>query len=211
MHVYLAPVTPAEIDPALQALIDLIVPGGQTLLVPVVPVDNAPVNECFSIVKGRVAANGGELVIGWSLWVSPRLFVEAEFHGVWRDNSGALIDLAPKAKSVAQVLFLPDPSKIFDEVQVPNIRRPIRQIPELIAYFETFDAEYELMNRGERSRVFGEMHLQGSEADEYHSIMSTRAMLHMEMLSFFATATNYDPCPCGSGKKIRWCHREYAN
>lgn len=210
MHVYLAPVTPAEINPALQALIDLIVPGGQAQLVPVRPVDSAPINECFSIVKGRVAAHGGELVTGWSLWVSPRLFVEAEFHGVWRDPSGALVDLAPKAKSVVHVLFLPDPSKTFDEVQVPNIRRPIRPIPELLAYFETFDAEYELMNRGERIGVFGEMHLQGSEADEYHAIMSTRAMLHVAMFSLFAVATSYDPCPCGSGKKIRWCHREYA-
>ena len=46
------------------------------------PIPNQPENECFPIVEEYVAANGGERIIGWSIWERPGVFIEAELHAI---------------------------------------------------------------------------------------------------------------------------------
>ena len=73
------PVTPAEISRPLAELCSELVPGTTPFYIDVFPLNGAPANECFPLVRRQVEAEGGELVIGWSLWELPSLFVEAEF------------------------------------------------------------------------------------------------------------------------------------
>lgn len=204
------PVTPAEIGPTLQQLIDELVPGGQPIYVDVRPLEGAPANECFPLVDALVERLGSQRLLGWSLWEFPTLFVEAEFHAVWQMGTGRLVDPAPKQEATERVLFLPDPSSTYTGLQVNNLRRAIRPNPLLQAYLRTFDAQLELLNRGERAGQHGMVSLLDDEAQEMYEIQLQREQLHLQLAACFPEVGPYHPCPCGSGKKVRWCHREAA-
>lgn len=207
MAVLHRPVTPAEISSSLRALIDELVPGGQPVLVDVVPLEQASANDCFLHVPERVAADGGSQVLGWSLWELPGVFVEAEAHTVWRQAEGGLLDIAPKNCDSARVFFLPDPSLRYEGRQINNVRRAVVPDPYVQAYLDTFTEEFGLMNRGDRAGQFGEIALSGEEAAEYHRIQERRAQAFLQVLPRLPRSGPYLPCPCGSGKKLKWCHK----
>ncbi len=48
-------------------------------LVPLHPLANKPLNECFSIVPEHIEKHGGSQVIGWAVWEWPKVLIEAEF------------------------------------------------------------------------------------------------------------------------------------
>jgi|JI8StandDraft_1071087.scaffolds.fasta_scaffold33009_2 hypothetical protein len=206
MRRYLLPVTPAEICRELAGLCAELVANVQPVYVPVRPESGMPANECFPLVDRTVAKHGGSRSLGWSLWEFPGVFVEAEFHAVWKSPNGELIDVTPKNRPVENVLFLPNPELRYLGRQVNNVRRPLSAAPCVANYLTTFDAEFELLNRGSRADQHGEVHLTGSEADEYASLQRKRAFLAPDLLQLAAFIGPYTPCPCNSGKKVKWCH-----
>ncbi len=207
MNRFERPVTPAEISIGLRGVIDQLVPGGVPVYVDVQPTVGAFANECFPLVEQRVKLEGGKSIFGWSLWELPTVFVEAEFHSVWQQSSGELLDVTPKNHPIARVFFLPDPARKYEEKQVNNIRKALRLDPLLLAYLETFDAEFELLNRGERA-IQHEVALSGREVAELDSVRQQRANCYFELLNTFPLVGPYHPCPCGSGKKGKWCHKQ---
>jgi len=210
MFRFKSPVTPAEISVGLRKLIEELVPEGNPLYVDVRPVEGAPQNECFPIVEDHVQKYGGRSLVGWSLWELPSLFVEAEFHCIWEKPDGTLLDIAPKTSETQRVFFLHAPQMKYEGRPADNVRRAIKSDPLLLEYFVTFEAQFELMNRGDRVGQHGEVTLEGEEAQEYESIMRKRATCFFELKSRYPVAGPYHPCPCGSGKKIKWCHKSYA-
>lgn len=132
--------------------------------------------------------------------------MEAEFHAVWASPTGELIDVTPKNRQVCRVLFLPDNHLVYSGRQVNNVRRPLSADPCVTEYFATFDAEFELLNRGARADQHGEIELTDSEVDEYASLQKRRAFLFSRVMRLAAFVGPYTPCPCGSGKKMKWCH-----
>lgn len=212
MFTYQSPVTPAEVGPVLRELIDELVVGAAPIYVDVLPLDGAPVNECFLVVAEHVKKNGGSCRVGWALWEFPGLFVEAEFHAIWDDGNENFLDITPKSSPSAKVLFIEDPEKEFKNIQINNVRKPLNSDANLIEYLKTFTEMHELMNRGDRSGGFGEVTLSGDEAREYQNIVQRQASSFMQIARNFKKAGPYLPCPCGSGKKIKWCHKhEYLN
>jgi hypothetical protein len=205
------PVTPAEVSIDLRALISQLAPDREAVYVEVAPLESAAVDDCFPLVDHTVESRGGQAVVGWSLWELPSLFLEAEFHCVWRNPEGKLLDIAPKKSATSRILFLPDGRRKYEGRQVNNVRRVLSADPVLLQYLETFDAEFSLMNRGDRVAQHGEVHLVDDEASEYHAIQSERAELYLHLLSLFPKVGLYHPCPCGSGRKVKWCHREFTN
>lgn len=145
-------------------------------------------------------------MLGWSLWEFPGVFIEAELHAIWAAPSGELIDVTPKNRPVERVLFLPSEDLTYLGRQVNNVRRPLSPAPCVAEYLVTFDAEFELLNRGARADLHGQIKLTDSEADEYVSIQEQRAFLFPEVLRLAAFIGPYTPCPCNSGKKVKWCH-----
>ena len=206
MSRYLRPVTPAEVSRELADLSASLAPGVEPAYVMVHPTQGAPTNECFPLVDAAVLRDGGSRVLGWSLWELPSVFVEAEFHAVWASPAGELIDVAPKSRPVTRILFLPGKDLVYSGRQVNNVRRPLSNDPCVPEYFATFDAEYELLNRGARADQHGEIELTDAEADEYHSIQAHRARLFAQVLRLAAFVGPYTPCSCNSGKKVKWCH-----
>jgi hypothetical protein len=206
MQTYEHPVTPAVLSPSFVSLCQGIVPGGTPIYVDVRPEQGQPTNDCFPIVEHRVRREGGSTVYGWSLWEMPSLFIEAEFHAVWRSSNSELLDIASKKWTTQRILFLADPNRRYEGHQINNIRKPLLNHRAVVGFLKTFDEEFELMNRGERSYQHGEITLEHDEALEFQEIQRRRAMCQIEMLRLLPVIGPYCPCWCGSGKKVKWCH-----
>ena len=202
---FMRPVTPADLSDGLKTLIMQIAPGQLPVYIDAAPLPGEAANECFGLVNRCVREHGGEAVIGWSLWEFPTMFVEAEFHAVWRKSDGMLVDVSPRPSPTARALFLPDPTRQYEGRSVDNVRVPIRQDPTLLEYLATFAAKFEIMNRGARADQRGEIHLIGDEAVEFKAIMTRQARLGAQLAGSFPAIGPYHPCPCGSGKKVKWC------
>ena len=206
MNTYRHPVTPAELSRPLKALCQKIVPNQPVpIYVDVHPLQGAPSKECFPIVEQYIQANGGSSAIGWSLWELPELFIEAEFHAVWKSPEGALVDISPKTEPTKRILFLPDPSRVYEGRQVNNFRMALRQDPVVIGFLRKCDEEYEFLNRGERAEQH-RLSLESADIIEYQRIQITKEEFWLQMLSLLPAAGPYSPCLCGSGRKIKWCH-----
>lgn len=199
------PVTPAEISRPLAELCSELVPGTTPFYIDVFPLNEAPADECFPLVRRQVETEGGELVIGWSLREIPSLFVEAEFHAVWRNPADQLIDIAPKKSATKRILFLPNPAKRYEGRQVNNERRAISRDPVIVNYLHAFDRKFEFMNRGERADMHGEIHLQDGEAAEYRKLEQRLVYLGLQVMNLSPSFGPYSPCWCGSGRKVKWC------
>jgi len=206
MKTFLHPVTPANLSSSILALCQELVPGGKPEYVDVRPIQGAPINDCFPIVHDRVLAEGGAAVYGWSIWEQPTLFVEAEFHAVWCTPNNGLIDITAKNHPIMRILFLVDPSRHYEGHQVKNVRRALRNHPSIAGFLETCDEEFEFINRGQRAYQHGKITEQGAEAVEYEQIQRRKMLYCVEMLRLHPNVEPYDPCWCGSGKKVKWCH-----
>ncbi len=126
-----------------------LVPVETPIIVACRPIPNQPENECFPIVEDYVAANGGKRVIGWSIWERPGVFIEAEFHAVWRSESGQHLDIAPRPIPFTSITFLPDPERNYDGFQVDNIRKPLVKDNDLVRYLFLFKRRFEIVNTGD--------------------------------------------------------------
>lgn len=87
---------------------------------------------CHNNVLEQVRRAGGKRVNGWMIWDNGN-FVESEFHSVWEDPQGNLIDLTPRADGEPEILFLPDhATKITNDGTAdhfPNNRTTISESP----------------------------------------------------------------------------------
>ncbi len=116
---------PKLIKPYVLKFCRRVVNAAEPVYVPCEPLPQAPANACFPLVERQVAEAGGECVFGWAIWEWPKVFIEAEFHAVWRRPDGAQIDVAPKPLRIPRVLFLPDHHRVYRGRQVDNIRWPL--------------------------------------------------------------------------------------
>ncbi len=177
------------------------------MYVDVQPLKDSPPDECFVLVEDRIQKHGGRAVLGWSIWEWPALFVEAEFHCVWEKPDTSLLDISPKKTPTARILFIPDAIRKYEGFQVNNVRKPLSKNEAVVQFLSASDAEYEFMNRGERRAQHGEIKVAGPDAQEYIGIQRAKAAAFLQMVKLKPNIGAYDPCPCGSGKKVKWCHR----
>lgn len=85
----------------------------------------AEVTQCFRAVEMQVRIHGGEKVVGWALWVWPKVMIEAEWHAVWRDLEGVLMDITPRPpdQRLNKIAFLPDADGSSKGEAIGNIRK----------------------------------------------------------------------------------------
>jgi hypothetical protein len=185
---------------AVGSLIEEIVPGGLAILVPVQPRPRAIQDECFGNVAASVAENGGSVEHGWSLWELPRVLIEAEFHAVWRTTAGDLIDVSPSMSGESHILFLPDPHRVFEGRQVPNVRRGLRNSPGVREFIRNAERLFDLHNEGELADKFGLVRVPA----EVLTLRRRQAQLQALLSGQLALPRN-SPCPCGSGERFKRC------
>lgn len=63
---------------------------------------------CHVNVKHRVGTAGGSRVHGWVVWQYPKKVAQAEFHSLWRDPNGALVNITPHRNGQVEILFVED-------------------------------------------------------------------------------------------------------
>lgn len=205
-----APITPDALSEPIIRLCAEISTGLTPLYVEVSAFAGATLNNCFPNVERKIAIDGGVMIIGWSIWESPGLFVEAEFHAVWQSPSGCLVDITPKSTSSSRILFLPQPGAVYTRRQVNNVRRAIGSDPEVEAYLRAHDAMFEFLNRGVRAEQHGVMSIVGKDAMEYDRIVGNIQMYGIRLAKRNKRYDPYLPCWCGSDKKAKWCHKSAA-
>lgn len=129
--------------------------------VPLCPIPEKPLNECFSIVPEYVATNGGEQYNGWSIWEWPKVLIEAEFHCVWKNPAGELIDITPKSDPIEKILFLPDPKRKYTGRQVNNFRKALTRDKDIDRFIELADRFFIEMNNAVLADYYGPVIIKG--------------------------------------------------
>jgi hypothetical protein len=101
------------------------------------------------------SAHRGDQVIGWTIWEWPRVLIEAEFHCVWRQSDGTLLDITPKPVQVPRILFLPDPVRRYQARQVDNIRKPLDRDPAIKRFCDLSAKYHRAVNEGDLAEYHG--------------------------------------------------------
>jgi SEC-C motif len=194
--------TPVAISTEILALAREISPGHQPRFVPIAPDQTAKVSECFFNVQSKIDREGGDIVYGWAIWERPRVFLEAEHHAVWAKGS-EWVDLTPNDPWIQSVLFLPDPTRIFDPVSYKrtiNVKRPLTPAP---AIRDWINAAHELSLYMYSESGGPVLHLDPSRLQHFHEkVRNTQAGVFVWLAE--NTGRN-DPCFCGSGRKFKKC------
>ena len=108
--------------------------------VPLRPRADSIENDCFENVRRQIAEAGGSIVHGWRIYDCPGLFLEAEFHAVWKAPDGSLLDVSlPPEEGTERIVFFPDPTRTFQGEPVLSRRWPLVRMRELGEYFKATD------------------------------------------------------------------------
>lgn len=94
-------------------------------------------NDCYPNCVAKVSRDGGKVVVGWRrtrATTDVNLIATVDHHAVWRNPSGALIDISSRIHILNGRLeiiedrcsyFMPDPAATFEDGRA----RPSRHIP----------------------------------------------------------------------------------
>jgi hypothetical protein len=116
--------SPSSLTPAIIEFAQSL-EAGEAQFVPVIDDQHGLYGWCSDGVREKVKHDGGRCIFGWSIWEWPKTMLTAEFHSVWEDAEGNLLDITPKPKGEKRILFVPDRSYAddFDFDQRPRNRR----------------------------------------------------------------------------------------
>lgn len=189
--------TPAAINENVLRLKAKLGLDTEPVFVPVRDVMGHKVADCFHNVPRKIETDGGSLQYGWNVWELPNRIIEGEFHAVWVNPAGGYVDITPKPDGETQILFIPDPNRIYQNVPVDNVRVLLTDDP---AFIQSIKIQEKLAQLRIKYNVNG-----------------TEARIPTEELEALGLFPQSNPkpkrkigrderCPCGSGKKFRHCH-----
>lgn len=115
------------------------------MFVPVLTVPQHAAGECHQNVERKIARDGGSVQYGWVIWEIPPWAIQAEFHSVWRAPDGELLDVTPALHGGSRVLFLPDPTRVFEGRNVPGVHRPYSDSPMCDEFVEIIREQERLL------------------------------------------------------------------
>ncbi len=148
---------PKLVKPYVRRFCEAIVRDAQPQFIRTRPMPGAAIHDCFVTVAQQVERHGGDQQIGWAIWEWPRVFIEAEFHCVWRSPEGSLVDVSARPIHVPRVLFLPDPARAYEGRQVDNIRKPLDRDPRIKRFLDLAHLMFVEVNRGELADYHGQI------------------------------------------------------
>lgn len=192
--------TPTEIGKHVRRLCARIGVTSDAVRLPVCRDARAVPNECFANVARKIAAEGGSIQYGWLIWEWPHVFIEAEFHAVWRTPMGELVEVSNPGNGETEILFVPDTQRTFSGRQVDNVRLAIRDDPTVHDFLASAAGIFAAMNQGNRADQLGAVRVPTSEIVP----IVARLKVAKEMIERNLRAT--DLCACGSGRRYKRCH-----
>ncbi|MGY4403863.1 SEC-C metal-binding domain-containing protein [Bradyrhizobium sp. USDA 3315] len=166
------------------------------------PEPSAVAGECFSNVAAKVARDGGTLLYGWTIWEWPRVFVEAEHHAIWKSN-GKYVDITPHVNNEDQILFLPDPQRVYDFRGKKRLLNRKKSLGVFASAENWIEASDHLHNSMEEHSVGSEIRMKRTTLTAlWESARNAQAQVLIDLAS--TTKVN-SPCFCNSGKKFKKC------
>ncbi len=145
--------------PSVKSFLGTIVKDTSPYYVPVQPAPFAEVNDCFGAVPKQVELHGGHQQIGWTIWMWPKVLVEAEFHSIWISPEGQPIDITPKGAEIPRILFCPDNHRQYRGCQINNIRKPLQNRREIKRFCELATLIHKELNKGDLAFYHGTIEL----------------------------------------------------
>lgn len=116
--------TPKEISPLILEVCRTVVANPNPVHVPVRLETYSRDEDCHRNVAEKIRRDGGLACSGWVIWEIPDWEIQLEFHSVWRSNQGCLVDLTPPVHRGTEVLFLPDPIRLYEGLNISTIHYP---------------------------------------------------------------------------------------
>lgn len=193
--------TPKEINEVVSNFCHEVVSDSTPCFVVVKEDEWATVNECFPNVIRKVQNDGGEVVYGWQVWLWESVFIEAEYHAIWKSPTGDLIDITPKTCRTDEILFIPDPKRVYEGKDVDNIRKKLCRNNLVDDFIRLAECRFQLFSSGSK----GESRQVSVPEDE------VKALLELQMMVLTMLRDNKTPnaqCLCGSGSKFKHCHKK---
>ena len=190
--------TPATLNKDVIGLCAVIDATQTPSFVPVTPQRGCLPNECYENVRMHVEKNGGRIQHGWQIWEIPGIFIEGEFHAVWMNPDGKMIDITPKDDGEQQIVFLPDSKRVYRGQFIDNVRKALVDN----------DFTRNIIRRGEKMTALKLKYDKGNGVCEIPVEELAEALELQPQIPFTRVATKTgrnDPCPCGSGKKYKKC------
>lgn len=138
-----------------------------------------PENECFELVAEKIKEFGGEQVLGWAIWEKPGVFIEAEFHSVWKQSNGELLDLNPRPEKfgIRSILFVPDKNAKYEGKQIDNVRKQLVDDKDVARFLYLTKKRFQILNRGSRAYEYGEISLNNKELKEFRKLVKEASRL----------------------------------
>ena len=184
-------------------------PDAMPVYVQITPEPGCEVNDCFQCIRNKVSRSGGRIQVGWSIWEWPKVYVEAEHHGVYEPRPGSpWLDITPALDpAISRRLFLPDNNAVYDfdheGMLRDNKRHALSDDPLIQEFFSAAQSRVELLNTVPGVGMVSmdvETHAKISAAGEKQRQLSyALGMKH---------TTRNEPCFCGSRQKFKRCHGE---
>ncbi len=201
---YFQGIVPKIIDKNIQKFCKKINYKEKPKFINVVPVNCAKINECFINVNNFVKENGGEIIYGWAIWLHPHCLLEAEFHGIYKDKIGNLVDITPHKDNLNQILFLEDSSLKYEGYSINNIRKNLSNSKLIDECIIAWNEIYNIQNTGKNKYKHGEIILDECQSERF---IYLNRLIHNNLFNFFANLKlkPNDTCICGSGLKFVDC------
>ena len=197
-------ITPTKIDKQIKAFCNSINKAFEAKFVKVLVDKDAQPLECINNVRKYIQKNGGDVVLGWTIWLHPKVFVEAEFHAIYKTINNELIDITPHKGNPSEILFLEDPSINYENIQINNIRKNISGLSLIDKFIKNHNELFEIQNKDDLKYQHGEVKLKGNAAANYLRLKQENDKIMNEVLTKIKLGRN-DICSCGSGRKFKNC------
>jgi len=185
--------TPKNITPKILELCDSLVDQSEVKLqyIDVLPENYARYTYCFNNVEEKISIDGGKLQYGWTIWEWPHIIIEAEFHAVWVNSDGKLIDITPKPDGEKKILFLPDNKKQYEGEKIFNVRVSMNSKPIMKEYIKNL---IDIEDAIEKKNLY-----------KIKQLCMLNMMLVNEIIKNPIIIGRNDICDCGSEKKYKKC------
>jgi len=192
---------PAEVSDIIAKFCGTIVPNQKPLYVDVKPEKYSMSRFCFQNVEQKIANDEGCIEYGWSIWIWDKVFLDAEFHAVWKSAKGNLTDVTPSELDVNKILFLPDRKRKYYGRQLDNIRYNLSNNGLVDLIIEVSECNYLFMNHGDRAEQLN-IKLSGEELENFKALTNCKAIV-LQMLNDNKSLNS--KCICDSGLKFKHC------
>lgn len=165
------------------------------------PLGQDGIKDCFVNVEKRIERSGGSVQYGWRIWEWSKTMIEGDFHAVWVNPEGTLVDVTPSGRDDRRILFVPDSNREYQGRQVNNIRKALFKNPLLTEFIELCDEQFVILNKGERANLNADPLMTADEELEFTKTMSLSDDEQARLLFIRHRKAQIQlllsPCPCG--------------